>query len=94
MSKIPTDPEDKLDAILQHLRNLDRRDRLRTWGAFFRGLLSLIPIIIFLYGAWYITKHGDELLAKMAAEAAKQTAQYATGGSQDILKQMQGLLNK
>jgi len=73
----PNTQEDKLDAILVHLQNLDRRDRLRTWGGFFRGIISILPVLVFLYAAWYTTQHFNEILQTIASETAKQTAAAA-----------------
>ena len=81
--------DDKLDQILVHLKNLDRRDRLRTWGGFFRGLLSLIPAIAFIYGVWYFYQHGDEVMAKIAKVAAEQAMEATTNGANGIMKQLQ-----
>ena len=94
MPKNPSPPEDKLDAILRHLENIDRRDRLRLWGSFLRGLLALIPLIVFLLGTWYLVKHGDELLKEIVSETAKQTAKYAGDSSADALKQLESLFKK
>ncbi len=93
MPKSPAEvPEDKLDAILRHLQNLDRRDRLRTWGSFVRGLLS-VAWIVFLFGsAWYAVAHWDVILKQVAAEAAKQAAAYTQTSSNDALKQLQQFL--
>ena len=79
---------DKLDQILTHLQNLDRRDRLRTWGGFFRGIIGLIPAIAFLWGIWYFYQHGDEVLAKIAKEAATQAAEVTRMGSEGIFDQL------
>ncbi|MFA6038872.1 MAG: hypothetical protein WCV62_05045 [Candidatus Peribacteraceae bacterium] len=72
----PSTPDDKLDQILTHLQNLDRRDRLRTWGGFIRSLLALIPILIFLFATWYSIRHMDEIILKVTTEAAKQAASF------------------
>ncbi len=87
----PTPTEEKLDAILQHIKNLDRRDRLRTWGGFFRSIITIIPVIVFLYASWYVTQHAGEIMQSIAAEAAQQTAAATSkylpeGTSLDSLK--------
>jgi len=84
--------EDKLDQILEHLANLDRRDRLRTWGGFFKGIIALIPMLIFIYSMWYFYQHGDELLKKIARQAATQAAEVTKEDSQGLLKQLQDSL--
>lgn len=85
----PTGVEAKLDEILVHLRNLDKRDRLRTWGGTIKGILSLIPLIVFVWSLWYFYAHGDELLSQIATEAAKAAAaatQKSTEGFMDQFK--------
>jgi hypothetical protein len=67
--------DDRLDVIITFLHRMDRRDRLRTIGGSVRGMLSLIPMLLFLWSAWYLYEHGDELLTKIAQESAKQAVQ-------------------
>ena len=81
--------DDTLDQILEHLKNLDRRDRLRTWGGVFRSILGLIPIVIFIYSMWYFYQHGDEVLEKIARQAAIQAAEVTKQGTEGILQQLQ-----
>ena len=81
--------DDKLDQIVEYLHRLDRRDKLRTWGSFFRGLLSLIPIVAFVWGAWYFYEHGDEVMEKIAKTAAEQAAEATKMGTENILKQFE-----
>ena len=80
LTKLSTSPksstDEKLEEIVEHLRRLDRRDRLRTIGGFFRSLLGLIPLLFFIFSAWYIYEYSDELLKKITEEAAKQAAKY------------------
>ncbi|HAI98345.1 TPA: hypothetical protein DCL30_02240 [Candidatus Peribacteria bacterium] len=94
MPKPPSPPttEDKLDEILLHLRHLDSRDRLRTIGGFFRGLLSLIPIIVLLASIWYVYEYGDQLLEKIAEQAAIQAEAVTKKGSDSLLNQFKGLI--
>jgi len=100
--ELPKKLEDKVDLIIRHLQRMDRRDRLRTWGGFFRSLIGFIPIIIFVFAAWYMYMYGDQLLEKIAQQAAKQAAeitqqnaevllQKTQGDSADLMKQLQGL---
>lgn len=79
---MPTKPtpdtvEGKLDEILVYLDRLDRRDRLRTWGGFIRGIIALIPIIILIWTTWYFFAHADEMMAKITRYAAEQAAGMA-----------------
>ncbi|OGJ56086.1 hypothetical protein A2706_02055 [Candidatus Peribacteria bacterium RIFCSPHIGHO2_01_FULL_51_35] len=72
--------EDKLDEIVEHLRRLDRRDRLRTVGGFFRSIIGFIPMIVFLLGIWYVYNNTDDILRSITQEAAKQAAEYTKEG--------------
>ncbi len=80
--------DDKLDTIIWHLERMDRRDRLRTWGSFFKGLLSLIPVAAFVWGLWYFSQHGDEIMAKIAKQAAEQAAEVTKQGTNSLLDQI------
>ncbi len=69
--------EKKLDAILFHMERMDRRDRWRTFGGFFRSIISLIPIIILVWSTWYFIVHKDEIfrdIIKMSAQATMDSA--------------------
>jgi len=81
--------DEMLEEILKHLHNLDRRDRWRTIGGFFRGILGLIPIAITVYAVWYLWQHGDELLAKIAQQAAEQAAIVTSRGTDGLVEQIQ-----
>ena len=90
--------EEKLDEILLHLRRMDRRDRLRTWGGFFKGVIGILPVLAFIYGAWYMYEHGDEVLAQIAKEAAQQAAAVTQGTAENLMEQIDptdpGLMQK
>jgi len=80
----PLKTPDSVEQILEILKRMDRRDRLRTIGGFIRGILNLIPIIIVIFFTWYGIKYGDQLLEKitsMAAEQAGKVAQQSTMGN-------------
>ena len=85
---------DRLEEILQQLKRMDRRDKLRTWGGFFKGVLSLIPIAILLLSTWYLYKYGDVFIEKISSIAAKQAAGYSQSQSADAVKQLQDLLER
>lgn len=87
----PTTTDQKMDKILEHLENLDRRDRLRTWGGFVRTILGLIPIIILLWSTWYAVTHADELLERVAKEAAKQAATVTTESANSMQERLREL---
>lgn len=90
MPKKPND-KDQLETIIWHLERMDKRDRLRTWGSFFKGILSLIPIIAFVGGLWYFSQHGDEIMAKIARQAAEQAAEVTKQGTNSLLDQIKNL---
>ncbi|PIR53702.1 hypothetical protein COU75_04660 [Candidatus Peregrinibacteria bacterium CG10_big_fil_rev_8_21_14_0_10_42_8] len=90
MTKKPNE-KDKLDTIVWHLERMDKRDKLRTWGSFFKGLMSIIPVIAFIWGAWYFSQHGDEIMAKIAKQAAEQAAEVTKQGTNSILDRMKNL---
>jgi len=90
----PESIEQKLDRILLHLKHLDRRDRLRTIGGFFRGLIGLIPIAVLIFSIWYVYEYGDQLLEKIAQQAAKQAAAVTQQGTSSVLEQFEGLLGQ
>ncbi len=83
----PTTGEEKLEEILLHLRRMDARDRVRTWGGFFRGIITLIPTLVFLWGTWYFVQHGDELMSKVAKIAAEQAAAVTQMGTKNFMDQ-------
>ena len=82
-------PEDKIDIIIQHLENIDRRDKLRMRAGFLKGLMSIIPTIAFIVGAWYFYQNGDEIMAKIAKTAAQQAMEATKAGSEGLLQQLQ-----
>ncbi|MFH0770469.1 MAG: hypothetical protein V1926_03775 [Candidatus Peregrinibacteria bacterium] len=82
----------KMDEILVHLRRLDRRDRLRTIGGFFRGLIGIIPVIILIGSVWYAYKYGDELLRKITEQAAVQAEAITKKNTNSLLDQVKGLI--
>ena len=86
--------EDKLDKIVHYLERMDRRDRWRTYGGFVRGLLGILPLLILLGSLWYTYTHLNELLGKVAGEAAKQAAHYTQESSGDFMKQVQKMMKR
>lgn len=79
--------EEKMDLILVYLHRMDKRDRLRTWGGFVRGLIGLIPIILLVWSTWYFLKHGDELMMKMTKYAAESAAGMTKENSAELMQQ-------
>lgn len=81
--------DDKMDIIIEHLHRMDKRDRLRTWGGFFKGILGLIPIVVMLISIWYVFEHGDELLQKITQQAAKEAAAMTGNSAGELMKQIE-----
>jgi hypothetical protein len=82
-----TTMEEKAEEILMHLRRIDARDKLRTWGGFVRGIISLVPLILLLWSSWYFYKHGAELMKMIANQAASSAAEYTKNQSSGMLDQ-------
>jgi len=84
----PKTNDEKLDAIVQHLEQMNKRDRLRTIGGFIRGLLGLIPLVVLLWSLWYFAQNGEALMKMIANQAASSAAQYTQGQSQGLLDEL------
>ena len=67
---------------------MDARDKMRMWGGFVRSIIALIPIIFFIWSAWYIYEHGDELMKMIANQAASSAAEYTRDQGQSMVEQM------
>lgn len=72
--------DEKVDVIIAHLERLDRRDRLRMWGGTVRSVIALIPMLFFLWSAWYLYAHGTEIFDLMLQQSARSAA-TSTGQS-------------
>ena len=90
----PKNTEEKLDAILSHLAALDRRDRLRTIGGFIKGMIAIIPVAILVIGVWYTYKYGDQLLEKIAQQAAKQAAIVTEQQGSAVIQKFEDLIGR
>ncbi|PIQ75947.1 hypothetical protein COU78_03200 [Candidatus Peregrinibacteria bacterium CG10_big_fil_rev_8_21_14_0_10_49_24] len=88
-AEAPLTTDDRIDMIVEYLRRMDKRDKLRTWGGFFRGILGLIPLVLMLVSVWYIYEHGDELLKKITQQAAQEAAAMTSNSAQDLMKQIE-----
>ena len=86
MAKPPTTDE-KLDVIVAIPQKMDRRERWKMWGAFIRGTLSLIPVIIVVAATWYTIVNGDALLKKITALAAEQAGRVAAQNAGSLVDQ-------
>ncbi len=90
MSKdvMPVTTEDKLDVIIRHLEAMDRRDRLRTTGAFIRGMLGLIPLIVFVWSIWFFANNYEQVLGEITKQAATAAAEATKSGGQGMLDEL------
>lgn len=80
--------EEKVERILTILNQINRRDRWRTVGGFFRSVISMIPLLLFLGSLWYLYAYGDVLLERLTYEAVKQAAALTGQNLDSILKQL------
>jgi|GEM_PF-1112596 len=86
--------EEQLDTIITHLERLDRRDRVRTFGGFIRSVLGLTPLLLFLGGGLYFYFYSEDVIGKIAEQAAKQTQTLLKSGDSSLLKEFQKMLPK
>ena len=80
--------EEKLDVIILHLARMDRRDRMRLWGGYLHSLLTLIPMIFFIWSTWYLYAHFDDIMGAMMRQSAQNAAQASGQSYEEILKQI------
>lgn len=85
---VPETIESKLDKIILHLEKIDKRDRLRMIGGFFRFLITLIPILVLLGSGWYFAQHSAEIMKMIAEQAASAASKYTQDQSQGVLDQL------
>ncbi|MBU0767004.1 hypothetical protein KKF55_04470 [Patescibacteria group bacterium] len=90
----PKTIEEKLDVIIDHLEAMDHRDRLRTIGGTIKGMISMIPIIILVGSMWYFYKYGDQLLEKIAQQAAKQAAIVTEQKGSAVIQKFEDLMGR
>jgi len=79
--------------ILFHLQRMDARDRMRTIGGFFKGILTIIPIAFLLLSSWYFYEHADELMQKIAAAAANEAQKASESQVDKMIKQIDAFQN-
>ena len=95
MSETTSTMDAKMDTIIEYLERMDKRDRLRTIGGFVRSLLGMIPLLLTLWGVWYMFSHGDEILQKITEQAAHQAMQVSGNAAKDAVKEIDpGLLKQ
>jgi hypothetical protein len=88
-----TTVEEKLDEIILHLQRLDRRDRLRTIGAFLRSLLSIVWILLIVWSGWYFVAHWSDIMKQVANQAASSAAEYTQQKGTGLLDQFKNQYN-
>lgn len=82
----PSSIEEKMDVILDVLKRMDRRDRMRTIGGFIRGIISIIPIILFLWATWWTIENWDELLDTLIKKSATEAQRISEESTQNFLE--------
>ena len=92
MPEPKTKVEQQLERILEILEHMNRRDRARTIGGFFKSVISLIPVFILLWSVWYVFEHGDELLSQLTSKSAEAVQNSMEGSTQNIMKQFEGMV--
>ena len=81
-------PEQKLDLMVMHLERMDRRDRMRMWGGVLHSLLTIIPMLFFIWSTWYLYTHFEEIMSTMMQQTAQNAANATGQGYEDVLRQM------
>ncbi|MEI8230712.1 MAG: hypothetical protein WCG83_06295 [Candidatus Peregrinibacteria bacterium] len=96
MPPTPTPPspshnplEQKLDNILTVIEKMNRRDKWRTIGGFFRSIIAIVPVLVFLWATWYTLQNGDQLLQKITSMAAEQAGRVAQQNTNSLLNLIQ-----
>ena len=89
-----TDVAAKLDRIEAHLRNLDRRDRVRMIGSTVRSVVSLGMLLFVLWSTWYLFDHLGDVMKYVLQESAKQSQEMMKSGSEGFVKELQQYFKK
>ena len=76
---------EQLDEVIAILDRMNRRDRMRMIGGTIRSILTLIPLVLVLWSAWYFSQHSAELMKMIADQAAKSAAAYTQKQSGGML---------
>lgn len=84
-----TTPEQKLDLIATYLERMDRRDRMRLWGGYVHSLLTLIPMLFFIWSTWYLYTHFDDIMGNVMRQSAQSAAAASGQSYENVLKQIQ-----
>ncbi len=89
-----TNIEQKLDAIIEYMQRMDRRDKWRMIGSFIRSAITIIPVIIVIWSSIYFAQHWEEIMKSitdMSVTAAKQAAQGSSNSMIDSIKAKYGI---
>lgn len=90
----PVSANAQLAEILELLRRMDKRDKLRTWGGFFRSILHLIPLALIIWSTWYAFANWETLLKEVSKAAAESSAAVMQNQGSGFSKQLQDQLQK
>lgn len=85
---------ERLDTMVEHLRRIDRRDRLRMVGSTFKGLISLGMLGFVIWSSLYLALHMEDFIKMATEQAAKATMEYSKTGSEDLMKQVQEMMKQ
>ncbi|MDB4978636.1 MAG: hypothetical protein JWM56_822 [Candidatus Peribacteria bacterium] len=84
----------QMDKMLLLIELMNKRDRLRTVGSFFRGIISIIPVIIFIWSTWYFFAHGNEILGKITKMATDQAINSSANPSPGLTQRLEELMKQ
>lgn len=81
-------PEEKLDLIAYYLERMDRRDRMRLWGGYLHSLVTLVPMLFFIWSTWYLYTHFDDIMGNVMRQSAQNAAEVTGQSYEDVLRQI------
>ncbi len=89
-----TTPEEKLDLIATYLERMDHRDKMRMWGGVAHSLLTIVPMLFFIWSTWYLYAHFDEIIGSIMEQSAKSAAAATGQGYDEIMQKLREALGK
>ena len=89
-----TDIAATLNQIEAHLRNLDRRDRMRMIGSTVRSAISLGILAFALWSAWFVFGNIEELIRFAAREGARQSQEMMKSGSESFMEDLKKMFKE
>ncbi len=75
--------EGKLDQLISLLDHMNRRDKWRTIGGFFRGSVLIIPTLLILLSSIYLYLYGTDLIQYLIKETTSQASQQVQNSFMD-----------